>query len=298
MLLATLTLFCCLTAPGEVTVDQETLALGDLIRFPATDPRAAIALGRAPAPGLARKIARYEILSKLQLSGQSVDDLDLPEFVLVRRAAQQIDPDRVRALVLQQLQDRFPDSQVMLTRLDVPPVDVATGGVDLHASLPPGFDPSAPVFVRLEVRAPGYLRSVHARAEVRIESMQPVVLTAVRAHEEVREDQIEWRPMPLRKTVGAIQTAGEIRGLAAKRDLAAGQVLTGDLLYAPVLVHRGDLVTVKATAGGITIAATMKAKGSGRLGETVVVEHISGLGSVAARVTGPRTLAATPEERR
>jgi flagella basal body P-ring formation protein FlgA len=49
-------------------------------------------------------------------------------------------------------------------------------------------------------------------------------------------------------------------------------------------------VTVKAIAGGVTIAATMRAKGSGKFGETIQVEHLSGEGTVMARVIGPKTL--------
>jgi len=103
--------------------------------------------------------------------------------------------------------------------------------------------------------------------------------------------------MPLQRTAAVLQSADEIRGLVAKRDLAPGEILTGDLLYSPVLVRRGDTVTVKATSGGVTIAATMKARAAGRLGETVVLEHLNGNGTVSARVTGLRTLNATPEGR-
>src|SRR4030095_13086796 len=55
------------------------ITLGVLIPFPAGDPRAAIVLGYAPNPGLARRIPRSEILSKLALAGKSADDLQLPD---------------------------------------------------------------------------------------------------------------------------------------------------------------------------------------------------------------------------
>jgi hypothetical protein len=55
-------------------------------------------------------------------------------------------------------------------------------------------------------------------------------------------------------------------------------------------VHKGDSVTVKATAGAVTIAAVMRAKAAGKLGETIPVEHLSGEGTTMARIVGPRTL--------
>ncbi len=78
--------------------------------------------------------------------------------------------------------------------------------------------------------------------------------------------------------------------MVAKRDLEPGQVLTADLLYFPLYVRKGDSVTVKTTAGAVTIAATMRAKAAGKLGETIPVEHLSGEGSTVARIVGPRVL--------
>jgi flagella basal body P-ring formation protein FlgA len=64
------------------------------------------------------------------------------------------------------------------------------------------------------------------------------------------------------------------------------------MLYSPLLVRKGESVTVKATSGGITIAATMRAKSDARFGDTIPVEHLSGPGSTSARVIGTRTLEA------
>jgi flagella basal body P-ring formation protein FlgA len=66
--------------------------------------------------------------------------------------------------------------------------------------------------------------------------------------------------------------------------------LKSDLLYTPLYVKKGDAVTVRATAGAVTIAATMRAKAAGKLGDTIPVEHLSGEGSTMARIVGPRTL--------
>jgi flagella basal body P-ring formation protein FlgA len=82
----------------------------------------------------------------------------------------------------------------------------------------------------------------------------------------------------------------QLEGLAAKRDLEPGQVLTSDVLYLPTLVRKGDAVTVRATAGAVTVAATMRARTAGKLGETIVVEHLNGEGTTMALIVGPRTL--------
>jgi flagella basal body P-ring formation protein FlgA len=159
--------------------------------------------------------------------------------------------------------------------------------VELNATLPPRFDPASSVFVRLEIRGSNFSRSAFVRANVRVETEQPVLKNPISAHSPVRPEDIELRPAPVRGT-----PAERFEGMLAKRDLQPGQVLTTDMLYAPVYVQRGDSVTVKAISGGITIAATMRAKGSGKFGETIQVEHLTGQGTTTARIIGPRTLEA------
>jgi flagella basal body P-ring formation protein FlgA len=80
--------------------------------------------------------------------------------------------------------------------------------------------------------------------------------------------------------------------MLTKRDLDPGQVLRTDLLYSPLFVRKGETVTVKASAGGVTVAATMRAMASGRLGDTIPVQHLAGAGNTTARVIGPRQLEA------
>ncbi len=89
--------------------------------------------------------------------------------------------------------------------------------------------------------------------------------------------------MPVRGRGEPIADAAAVEGLLAKRNLSAGDVLTTELLYAPLLVHKGDSVTVKASNGGVTITAVMRAKASAHLGETIFVEHLTGTGSTSAR---------------
>ncbi len=80
--------------------------------------------------------------------------------------------------------------------------------------------------------------------------------------------------------------------MVAKQDLAPSGVLFMDLLYMPVYVRKGDAVTVRANAGGVTVSATMRAKEAGKFGDSIVVEHLSGNGIATARVIGPKTLEA------
>jgi flagella basal body P-ring formation protein FlgA len=78
--------------------------------------------------------------------------------------------------------------------------------------------------------------------------------------------------------------------MLARRNLQAGQVLKPELLYMPLHVRKGETVTVRATSGAVLVAATMRARASGSMGDTITVEHLTGPGIVTARIVGPRTL--------
>ena len=159
MIAITLIMLCCLTAPAEVHVDKDTLVLGDLIDFPAGDTRESLALGYAPNPGLARRLHDYEILGKLRVAGLPTDDLKLPDAVLVRRTSRTIDTARVNEIITGLFVGRFPDARIEILELTVPKIEVATGALDLSATLPASFNPDGPISVRLEVRA----RTIHVR---------------------------------------------------------------------------------------------------------------------------------------
>lgn len=234
MLLTTLLLTCCLAAPAEVTVDSESITLGALIPFSANDARASISLGYAPNPGLARRFAKYEILGKITSLGLPVDDLQIPESMLVRRRASTLDRDQVMQAIRDAFTRQFPGASVEILSVELPGLQVGTGPVDIKASLPSRFDVAHAVFVRLDVRGTTYSRTAFVRTSVKVDGQQT----------------------------------------------------------SEIYIRKGDSVTVKATFGGVTIAAIMRAKAAGRLGDTIQVEHLTGQGTTTARIVGPATLEA------
>jgi flagella basal body P-ring formation protein FlgA len=287
--IAALFLACCLAAPASLTVDTETLTLGTIIPFPNGDARASIGLGYAPQPGLARRFLRQELIAKITTAGLKIDDLQIPESVLVQRKAQVLDAEQAKAAIQQAFSRQYPNAAVNILSVDVPQTQVPGAGLDVTATVPAQANLSAPVFVRLELKAPGFSRSVFVRTVAEVQQPQLVLKNPVAANASIGKDDVEWKVVPLSAgaSVGSVE---KLQGFAAARDLQPGQVLTPNMLYSPLLVRKGESVTVKATSGGITIAATMRAKSDARLGDTIPVEHISGPGSTSARVIGTRTL--------
>ena len=286
MIAFALTLLCCLTVPEEVSLDKDTILLGDLIEFTAGDLRASVGLGKAPKPGLARRVHDYEILGKLRVSGLRTEDLDLPDSVLIRRQSVPLDGERVRVFVLELFERRFPEGRIQIQEMIVPAMDVSTGEVHISGSLPRSFNPSGPISIRLDLRSDGFSRTAYVQVRARIETAQPVMAGPVRAHAHVLAEDVQWQFAPLNGASDAVESLDQIRGMLAKRDLEPGEVLSARQLYSPVLVQRGDAVTVVAAIGSITVSAMMKARSSGTYGETIIVEHLNGDGQATVRVIG------------
>ncbi len=285
-------LTCCLNAPLEVTVNTDTLTAGAILPLGPSDTRAAVELGHAPSPGLARRITRREIIAKMEEAGLRVEDLELPDSILVHRRAEPLDPQLVKQAVLDAFARQFPGAAIELIAVDTPATQVGTSSVTVSATLPSRFDPAQPVFVRLDLRSGGTSRTVFTRCVVRIETIRPVLRAHVAANSELKPGDIEWKPAEL-ESIGQIPVSLDaLQGMLAKRDLEPGQVLTMDLLYMPLYVRKGESVTVKATSGRVTVSATMRAMAAGRFGETIPVQHLAASGGTTARIVGPRMLEA------
>jgi hypothetical protein len=241
VVIAVLLLACCLSAPATVTIDSETIALGALIPFPEADPRGSISLGYAPNPGVARRIAKHEIVRKINAVGLRTDDLQLPDSILVHRESALLDRDQVTRAVLEAFIKEFPNANIEIVHIEIPKIQVGTGEIEIKASLPARFDLVNSVFVRLDVRGASFSRTAFARTKAKVEGEQGVV----------------------------------------RNNVAPAEAVS---------VRRGDSVTVKSTSGSVTIAATMRAKATGKVGDTIPVEHLSGEGSALARIVGPGTL--------
>jgi len=267
--------------------------LGAMMEFLSGDPRASLSLGASPQPGLGRSFSRQELIAKVRIAGLLTDDLQFPESVMVRRKSQGLDRGTVAALVQDAFARQFPDAEIDIISIENPEVAVATGPLDITASLPDRPDPSSPIFVVLNVRSSGYSRKVFVKTVAEIRRPQPTLRTDIEANGEIHAEDVEWKVMPIRGRAEPIQSTDKLEGMLTKRALPAGEIVTGDLLYAPLIVRKGENVTVRATHGAITITAVMRARSSAHIGETIVVEHLTGGGSTSARVIGTRLLEAT-----
>jgi flagella basal body P-ring formation protein FlgA len=86
----------------------------------------------------------------------------------------------------------------------------------------------------------------------------------------------------------AFSSVEEVLGRETTRAVPSGKVLTQDSLRAPLLVHRGDVVTVYVHSAGIRIRTTGRARDDGSQDELVAVESLLDRSTYFARVNGVR----------
>jgi flagella basal body P-ring formation protein FlgA len=93
--------------------------------------------------------------------------------------------------------------------------------------------------------------------------------------------------------VGMATSPKMLDGMQARRVLRAGEGVRSEDVRAPILITRGQTVTMTFTAPGITLTAVGRAMSAGGMGETVTVQNPASYRMISATVTGPGTVRTT-----
>lgn len=99
------------------------------------------------------------------------------------------------------------------------------------------------------------------------------------------------RLQPGRPGTGKVHTFQDIAAVVGKettRMIAPGQLLDDQSLRRPVLVRRGEIVTVHSGAAGVHVRTTARAKQQGAAGDVISVETVNERTAYLTRVRGPQ----------
>lgn len=97
------------------------------------------------------------------------------------------------------------------------------------------------------------------------------------------------RPLPVNILTGL----DAAKGMEARRALRAGELMSGTDVRRPVVVAKGQTVTMMFEAPGVSLTAMGRAMGEGGVGDTVVVQNPASYRMVNAVITGAGTVRAT-----
>lgn len=125
--------------------------------------------------------------------------------------------------------------------------------------------------------------------EAHVSQLLPVVVAmrAIGRGETIGPDDVQLqRPPADSPRTDVVHTLEDVVGLEAAQSIPAGTLLQKSMVRSPLLVRRGEVITVYARASGIRVRATARARENGSLGDLITVESLADRRTYTARVCG------------
>lgn len=289
----------------EVVVNCKEISLGDIATIqgasgPQKELLSSVPLGKAPLPAREYELRSSYVVAKMKQSLIDMNAVDVrgPENIVVRADGNVL---KGEALV-QKARDYiyahtdWPKDQL---RFEVPrtPADLSLppGKLDVDVWRVSG-DFYGLTFFRSDIRVDGR-STASVPFVVDISRTVPVVVASCdmqRGTTLKKEDfRIEKRNLgeeSKRVRMRYCKPKDDIVGKRVKTHIAAGRVMTYDMLLDPPMVERREQVTIQTQHGGILVSTKGVALRSAAVGEDVPVRNNLSGKTIVARVVGPGTV--------
>jgi len=261
---------------GSMTsVRGPAITLGDIGDVEGADAATASALealrlGVSPMPGSWRELERELILSQLVRNG--------------------FGPRRVR-LICPRTVRIYRESITQIKSISrIGDVVVPAGELTISVFPRGNVNYLGPVPFVVELAVDGRkVSSMTMQADIGVFRDAVVTTTPIPAHQVIGPTDVELRRIDISSARGkAFGSVDEVIGMATTTYLQAGSVITARNLNKPILVRRGDAVSLIASRPGFVIKTTGIAQGDGRLGEVIKVLNPVSRKVIEAEVVGSR----------
>jgi len=280
--------------PGRITVKRTavvagpTVTLGDV----ATLEGGAVALanvdlGPAPTPNAPRRLEGEAILRRLEAAGmdESATRYVIPATVQIEREAQEVGVEEIKTAVMNVAADALPAGETIST-LDVAgPVRIPVGAYEARVSTASRGRAGRRRFDVELVRDGDVLATVPvtARTQARgtvVVTKQPVARGAVLARSDLAVVERDRRDVP----DDALTAPEQAIGMTTKVALAADAPLPRAAIVPPIVVKKGDLVTMIVDTGVMRLSAAGEALEPGSLGAGIKVMNRTSKQTVEGKV--------------
>jgi flagella basal body P-ring formation protein FlgA len=139
-----------------------------------------------------------------------------------------------------------------------------------------------------EVQIPVYAEVANESAHVAV-AIRPIARGEVITAADVDMQPLDGTPATGRRPI--VESLEQLVGMEARQPIQAGEVIFTDHVQAPILVKRGEEITVVSQSGGIRVRTTARARQDGSRGELVQVETMETKERYDVRVVGLREAA-------
>ena len=284
------------TLRSETVIDGDHVTLGDLFDG-LRDGQADVAVAMAPDPGREVVLPAAWLVRVARAYGIDYRPAVANETIVLSRASTVVDFAGVEPQLVEALRPHLGagEIQLELSGLDrvihLPAhVDASVSLVDVSYTASSGqftalFAAPADAPVDEQVRVP--VRG-HARAIL----MVPVLTGRLDSGDIIGISDLDWIAVESQR-IGpdVILDEDEMVGLAVRRTLSPGQPLRAADLRAPVIVPRGDTVTIHYHVGTLAITARGRALQDGAAGDVVRVINTDSNRTIEVVVRGPNEVA-------
>lgn len=156
-------------------------------------------------------------------------------------------------------------------------VTVPTGSVTLSASLPYGIRYNTPTTVMISISVDGQaVTKVGLRFKVNLYRQVAVAASQVNAREIFTENSLRYERMDTGQIApGFFTDKNKVLGLMARRLITPGMVITDSMVNKPVIVKRGNMVTLTAFIGNIEVIASGQAMQDGYENQLIRIKNVS-----------------------
>ena len=280
------------TLRNTVVVTGPSVRLGDL--FSEAGPRAAVEI--APAPALGGRTVLDAAWLAATAREQALDWQPKSRFeqAIVERASQTVSVESVIAELKQELGNRLPAGQSELTldnaelRLFLPAGSIPIITVDGLT-----FDPRSGRLTAYVSASAADVSADRVRVTGRVRRMldMPVLSRPIAPGETIAANDVETIALPSdRLNQTFVVAASELVGKTPKRSIRPGEPIRPGDIQTPVVIRRGELVTVVLQSAGLLLTAQAKALEDGAQGQAIRVSNTRSGKTLDAAVSGPGTV--------
>ncbi len=293
ILIGTKVAFAATLKPISI-VEGETLKLGDI--FDGVERHKAYVIGAAPQPGQDMTLnARtlYRIASALDVNWRPLSSSDQ---IVIRRQAAVIPSDMIEETLRNALKDKGVVGKFKLMMNTKKPTIV------LPNNLPETVEISA---IDFDVQKDYFTATLAApSADNPVKKLQisglvervvsiPVLRNNLSNGDVIGANDIKMIEVPQKSIQhNIVMNAEDMIGLTPRRMAYAGKYVLDGSLHHPILVKRGDKVSITYKQGPLVLTAKGKALQSGSKGDLVRVTNVNSSRSVDAFVTGSHQVTA------
>ena len=286
--------FAGATEAGRITVQRTavvtgpTIKLGDLARLEGSaEALADVDFGPSPSASAPRRLEGEAILRRLQAAGMdaSATRYMIPASVRVERTAQEVSVEEIRTAVLNVASDALPAGETIRDLEVAGPVRIPAGPYEARVSTTAQGRPGRRRFEVQLVNEGTVLANVPVTA--RTEARGPVVVTkqsiprgVVLTSNDVAVVQRNQHDVP----DDALTAPEQAIGMETKVAFAAAAPLPRAALAAPVVVKKGDLVTMLIETPVMRLSVAGEALEAGAVGGGIRVMNRASKQTVAGKV--------------